>query len=82
MSPRATLTADPPAGDYILSSAGPSWNIRRSNGSGSMLDVSPGEPDRKTAFAKIRTLSGAENVDAWETTGNGSFWLVHRARRT
>ncbi len=81
MSRRAVLTADPPAGDYILSPTGQSWNIRRSNGNGSVQGISSGDRDRKVAFAKMTSLSDASNADAWETAGNGTFWLVHRVRR-
>jgi hypothetical protein len=47
MLQRETLTTNPPDGDYILSSTGCSWNVRRSNGDGSVQSISAGK--RKTA---------------------------------
>ena len=76
-----TVTANPAEGDYILSPTGFSWNVRRSNGNGSVQSISSGDRDRKTAMAKLLSLAEAGNGDAWETSGTSLFWLIKRFRR-
>lgn len=80
MFSRKTLTAQPPAGDYILRTTGFSWSMRRSNGNGAAHSISEGDRDRQTALAKLLLLAEADHTDAWETVGNGVFWLVKRFR--
>lgn len=77
---RATVIADPPSGDYILSPTGFSWNVRRSNGDGSVMGLSSGERDKHKALAMVLRLAEGDGTDAWETVGTGVFWLVKRCR--
>jgi hypothetical protein len=77
---RETLTAAPQDGDYILSSTGYSWNVRRSNGDGSVQSIADGGRDKAVAFARVISLAGDTSTDAWETVGAGEFWLLRRFR--
>lgn len=77
---RETLTAAPPDGDYILSPTGYSWNVRRSNGDGTVQSIAAGERDRTAALASLISLADADKTDAWETVGTGVFWLLQRFR--
>lgn len=77
---RKTFTTAPPDGDYILSPTGYSWNVRRSNGDGSVQSIAAGERTRVVALASLIALAEADKTDAWETVGNGVFWLLRRFR--
>lgn len=77
---RETLTASPPDGDYILSTTGYSWNVRRSNGDGSVQSIADGGRDKAVAFARVITLAGDDKTDAWETVSGWEFWLLRRFR--
>jgi len=77
---RAVFTTLPPQGDYVLSSTGYSWNIRQSNGDGAYLSISAGGRLRTRALADLVSLANSNRTDAWETAGNGSFWLIARSR--
>ena len=79
---RETLTTSPPAGDYILSPTGYSWNVRRSIGNGSGQSVAAGERKKAIAQARLVSLAEADKTDAWETVGTGVFWLLRRFRPT
>ena len=80
MSPRETLTAQPAAGDYVLSPTGFSWNVRRSTGAGAAHCVADGNRDRQTALVTLLSLAEADRADAWETVGNGVFWRIKQFR--
>ena len=77
---RETLTTAPPGGDYILSPTGYSWNVRRSNGDGSVQSIAAGQRTRAVALASLMALAEADKTDAWETVGTGEFWLLRRFR--
>jgi hypothetical protein len=77
---RETLSDAPPNGDYILSTTGFSWNVRRSNGDGSVQSIDDGGRDKAVAFARVITLAGDDRTDAWETVSGGEFWLLRRFR--
>ncbi len=77
---RAIYTADPPQGDYFLSPTGLTWHVRRTNGHGSVLSVSAGERNRKSALATLLSLAEGDKADAWETAGPDSFRLIKRFR--
>jgi hypothetical protein len=77
---RETLTVAPSAGDYILSPTGFSWNVRRSNGDGSVQSIAAGERKRAIALASLIARAEADKTDAWETVGTGVFWLLRRFR--
>ena len=79
MRDRDTLTT-PPERDYLLSTTGLSWYVRRSSGSGSYFSVSEGHRDRRTAVTKALALGEANRTDVWETVGNGVFWRLARFR--
>jgi hypothetical protein len=81
MMHREIHTAQPVAGDYILPFTGFTWNVLRSTGRQSAMGVSTGDRDRKTALARIRTLSEHENADGWEADGSDLFRQVTRFRR-
>ena len=70
----------PPPGDYILSSTGFSWDVRRATASGSAMSISTGERSRKVALASLLALAEGDKADAWETVGTGPFWLLKRYR--
>ena len=78
---RETLTANPPAGDFILSPTGYSWNVRRSLGDGSASSIVAGERSKAVARAGLMSLAETDKTDAWETAGTGVFWLLRRFRR-
>lgn len=77
---RETFTASPPAGDYILSPTGYSWNVRRSIGNGSAQSIAEGERKKAVARSRLVSLAEADKTDAWETVGTGVFWLLRRFR--
>jgi hypothetical protein len=77
---RKTYTTSLPDGDYILSPTGYSWNVRRSNGDGSVQSIAAGERKRAVALASLIALAEADKTDAWETVGTGVFWLLRRFR--
>ena len=79
--PRATHTARPLEGDYILSFTGITWNVLRSTGELSATSIASGVRDRKTALARIRTLSDQEGADGWEADGHDLFRQITRFRR-
>lgn len=70
----------PPRGDYILSTTGLTWNVRRANGNGSVMSIADGARDRKSALATLLSLAESDKADAWETSGIGSFRLIKRYR--
>jgi len=80
MTRRAIFTALPLEGDYVLSSTGYSWNVRRSNGDGSVQSIVAGTRDRTAALTRLVALADANKTDAWETVGDGLFWLLERFR--
>ena len=55
--PPATYVVHPVEGDYILSFTGLSWNILRRTGHDSAMSISTGDTNRKTALARIRSLT-------------------------
>jgi hypothetical protein len=77
---RKTLTTNPPAGDYILSPTGYSWNVRRSIGGGSVESIAAGERTKAVALASLLSIAEADKTDAWETAGTNVFWLLRRFR--
>jgi hypothetical protein len=77
---RDVFTAHPPDGDYILSSTGYTWDVRRATGNGSGMRIAVGERNRKVALTAMRTLAERDQADAWETSGSDSFRLVTRPR--
>ena len=77
---RDLLTSNPREGDYILSPTGLTWNVLRSTGARGGRSISTGDRDKKTALAKLRSLTEAENADGWETAGTGLFWQITRFR--
>lgn len=78
---RDVHTATPIKGDYILSFTGLTWNVLRSTGEASATSVSSGDRDRKTALARIRTLTEQDGADGWEAGGHGLYRQVTRFRR-
>lgn len=76
MIKRKTVTLQPLKGDYILSTTGVSWNVRRSHGNGAVSSVSEAIRDRHTALFRMLSLAEADHTDAWETVGTGVFWLL------
>ena len=79
MFQREILTANPPEGDFILSTTGYSWNVRRSLGNGSVQSIADGERKKAVALASVVSLAEANKTDAWETVGT-EFWLLRRFR--
>ena len=77
----ATFTAHPIEGDYILSFTGFSWNILRRTGHDSAMSVSTGDKNRKTALARIRSLTEIDSADGWEADGPDVFRQITRFRR-
>jgi hypothetical protein len=77
---REILTNAPLDGDYILSSSGYSWNVRRSHGDGSAQSIAGGGRERAVARTHVVSLAAAANTDAWETAGTGVFRLLQRFR--
>ena len=80
MMRRDFFTTSPPTGDYILNPAGYTWHVRRVTGTGSMLSISVADRTRKTGLATLLSLAEADQADAWENEGPGSFRLVKRFR--
>jgi hypothetical protein len=80
MMRRDVFTTSPPQGDYILNPAGVTWHVRRATGLGSVLSISVADRNRKTALATLLSLAEADQADAWENEGAGSFRLVKRFR--
>jgi hypothetical protein len=78
---RETLSKLPRQGDYILSPTGLTWNVLRRNENHSGQSISVGDPDRKTALARLRSLTEADHSDGWETAGKGLFRRVTRFRK-
>jgi hypothetical protein len=70
------VTARPVDGDYILSPTGYSWNVRRSNGDGTVQSVFEGERDKKVARAQVISRADTDKTDAWQSTSPGEFWLL------
>ena len=81
LMPRATHTARPLEGDYILSFTGITWNVLRSTGESSATSIASGVKDRKTALARIRTLTEHDSADGWEADGGDLFRQITRFRR-
>jgi hypothetical protein len=81
MMQRETFTARPVEGDYILSFTGISWNILRRIGLDSGMSISTGDKNRKTALARIRSLTEADRSDGWEDGGMDLFRQITRFRR-
>lgn len=77
---RDIFTAQPPNGDYILSSTGLTWGVRHAGTNGSAKSLFEGEPDRKRVVEMVLTLADADKADAWETAGPGSFRLIKANR--
>ena len=78
---RDTHTARPLEGDYILSFTGITWNVLRSTGELSATSIASGVRDRKTALARIRTLTEDAGADGWEADGGDLFRQITRFRR-
>jgi hypothetical protein len=78
---RETYASHPVNGDYILRCAGISWNILRRLGPDSALSISTGDRTRKTALARIRSLTETDSSDGWEADGPDLFRLITRFRR-
>jgi hypothetical protein len=79
--PRDVLTANPISGDYILRPTGFSWTVLRSIGEGSAMLIAAGDRNKKTALARVQTLSETDRADGWETSGTGMFWQITSFRR-
>lgn len=75
-----TFTSRPPPGDYVLSSTGVTWGVRRINSSESVADLSAGARERKIALATLLSLAEGDRADAWEAAGTGAFRLIKRYR--
>jgi len=80
MMRRDVFTTSPPQGDYILNPAGFTWHVRRATGLGSVLSISVADRNRKTGLATLLSLAEADQADAWENEGAGSFRLIKRFR--
>jgi hypothetical protein len=80
MMRRDVFTTSPPEGDYILIPAGFTWHVRRATGTGSVLNVSVADRNRKTGLATLLSVAESDQADAWENEGAGSFRLVKRFR--
>jgi hypothetical protein len=78
---RGIFTAVPPAGDYLLSTTGLTWNVDRAGADGGVLRVLAGEPNKKSALATLLGLAAGERADAWESAGAGSYRLIERYRQ-
>ena len=75
---RGIFTASPPAGDYILSTTGLTWNVDRTSATGGVLRVLAGEPNRKRALAALVGMADADDAGAWETVDAGSYRMIER----
>ena len=71
-----TFTAQPIEGDYILSFTGFSWNILRRTGHESAMSISAGDKNRKTALARIRSLTETDGADALQEISRLISWLT------
>jgi len=78
---RDTYTAHPASGDYILKCAGITWHILRRTSEDSALSISTGDKTRKTALARLRSLTETAHADGWEADGPELFRQVTRFRR-
>ena len=54
---RDVFTERPPDGDYILSPTGFTWRIGRSNGDGSLMQMTEGEREKNVALATLLMLA-------------------------
>ena len=77
---RRIFTAMPPAGDYILTTTGLTWNVDRKSADSAVLRIVAGEGSKKSAWTTILGLAAADRTDAWETAGPGSYRLIERYR--
>ena len=77
---KTSVAAEPVDGDYILSSTGYSWNVRRRNGDGTQ-SISEGERDKAVARAQVISRADTDKTDAWQKTSPGEFWLLKAFRR-
>ena len=77
---REFFTTSPPQGDYILHPTGFTWHVRRATGTGTVLSISVADRTRKSGLATLLSLAKADQADAWESEGPGSFRLVKRYR--
>jgi hypothetical protein len=75
---RRVFTATPPAGDYVLSTSGLTWNVDRTSATGGVLRILAGEPNRNSALEALLGLADADRAGAWETVGTGSYRLIER----
>jgi hypothetical protein len=78
---RAIFTAHPVDGDYVLSFTGLTWNILRRTGPDSGMSISTGDRTRKSALARIRSLTETAHADGWEADGPDLFRQITRFRR-
>jgi hypothetical protein len=71
-----------PAGDDALSTSGLTWNVDRTNASGSVLRVIAGERNKPLAVLRLLEMAEDDGTDAWESLGRASYKLIkrHRAR--
>jgi hypothetical protein len=77
---RGIFTTTPPAGDYVLSGSGATWNVDRAKGDSVVLRFVAGERNKQSALATLLRLAAADKADAWETAGPGSYRLLERYR--
>jgi len=77
---RRIFSADPPPGDYILTTTGLTWNLDCRSAGDSVLRLVAGEQHKPSALAKLLELAERDSVDAWETFGAGSYRLIERYR--
>jgi hypothetical protein len=73
---RGIFTTSPPAGDYVLSTSGLTWNVDRTSAAGGRSRVLAGEANKNIARAALLRLADADNAGAWETIGAGSYRLI------
>lgn len=78
---RANYTAHPAQGDYILRCTGITWHILRRIAPDSAQSISTGDKTRKTALARIRSLTETDHTDGWEADGPDLFRQITRFRR-
>ena len=78
---KTSAAAEPVDGDYVLSSTGYSWSVRRSNGDGTAQSISEGERDKAVARAQVISRADTDKTDAWQKTSPGEFWLLKAFRR-
>ena len=77
---REIFIASPPQGDYFLNPMGFTWHVRRATGTGTALVMSVTDRTRKGGLATMLSMAEADQSDAWENDGAGSFRLVKRFR--